>query len=107
MLLRAEHLESATYSLCSRLPRTAYDQSYRGKQNEVMKGPIPTRPLLLSVTVVVLIAAHGAILSYVWSHTGATAAVLSGAIVLMVVKHLGLLGSLYALLRRHFRRNSQ
>jgi len=107
MLLRAEHWECATYSLSSRLPHTAYDQSYRGKRNEVMSGPIPTRPLMLSVAVVALIAAHGAVLSCVSSHTGATAAVLSGAIVLMVVKHLGLLGPLYALLRRHLRRNSR
>jgi hypothetical protein len=68
-----------------------------------MKAPSRMRILILSVAVVVLIAAHGAVLTFVSSHTGATTAVLSGAIVLVVIKHLGLLGPLYALFRRHFR----
>jgi hypothetical protein len=63
-----------------------------------------TRTLMLSVGVVVLIAGHGIILSYVLSHTTLSATVVSGVIILVVIKHLGWLavlpGPLYALFRR-------
>jgi membrane protein YdbS with pleckstrin-like domain len=49
---------------------------------------------------VVLIAGHGIILYYVSSHTALSVAVVSGVLVLVVVKHLGLLGQLSALFRR-------
>jgi hypothetical protein len=66
-----------------------------------------TRTLMLSVGAVVLIAGQGIILSYVLSHTALTAAVVSGVIVLVVIKHPGwlavLLGPLSALFRRRFR----
>jgi hypothetical protein len=66
-----------------------------------------TRPLRLSVGVVVLIASHAIILSYVLPHTALSATVVSGVIILVVIKHLGLLavwlGPLYALFRRRSR----
>jgi hypothetical protein len=49
---------------------------------------------------VVLLAGHGVILYFISSHWMATSAVLSGVIILLAVKHLGLLGSVYALFRR-------
>jgi len=70
-----------------------------------MKGHrrLMTRTLMLSVGVVVLIAGHGIILSYVLSHTALSATVVSGVIILVVIKHLRLLavwlGPLYALFR--------
>jgi hypothetical protein len=59
--------------------------------------------LVLSAGVVALIASHGIILYYVSSHTALSAAVLSGVTILVVIKHLGLLGPLYALFRRRSR----
>jgi hypothetical protein len=63
-----------------------------------------TRTLMLSMGVVVLIAGHAIILSYVLSHTALLAAVVSGVMILVVITHLGwlavLLGPLYALFRR-------
>ena len=53
--------------------------------------------LLLLVAV---LAGHGVILYYALSHVTLSAAVLSGAIILLVIKHVGLLGPLYALFRR-------
>jgi hypothetical protein len=65
-----------------------------------------TRPWVLPVSAVVLIAGP-AILYYILSHVGLPAALVSGVIILMVIKHLGLLavllGPLYALFRRRFR----
>jgi membrane protein YdbS with pleckstrin-like domain len=55
------------------------------------------------VGVVVLIAGHGIILYYVSSRTALSAAIVLGVIVLVVVKHLGLLSPLYALVRRRSR----
>ena len=52
-------------------------------------------PILL-----VLLAGHGVILYYLSSHVMLSTAVLSGAMILLVIKHVGLLGPLYALLRR-------
>lgn len=63
------------------------------------------RILMLSVGVAVLVAGHGAILSYVLSHTALSAAVMSGVIILVVIGHLGLLSPLYALFRRRSRSN--
>lgn len=55
---------------------------------------------MVLVGVVVLIAGHGIILYYFSSHAALSAAAISGVIVLVVVKHLGLLRPLYALLRK-------
>ena len=72
---------------------------------EAMKGH--TRPFkrrwVVLIGALALIAAHATILRYVWQHTVMSAAVVSGVIILVVIKHLGLLGSLFALLRRHSR----
>jgi hypothetical protein len=66
-----------------------------------------TRTVMLSVGVVVLIAGHGIILSYVWSYTALSAAVVAGVLMLVVITHLGWravwLGPLVALFRRRFR----
>jgi hypothetical protein len=48
---------------------------------------------------VALIALHATILRYVLPHASLSAAVVSGVIILLVIKHLGLLGSLFALFR--------
>jgi membrane protein YdbS with pleckstrin-like domain len=59
--------------------------------------------LLIPVGVVMLVA-HSVVMYYVLSHTAMSAAVLSGVIVLIAIKHVGLLGPLYALLSRRPRR---
>jgi drug/metabolite transporter (DMT)-like permease len=69
-----------------------------------MNGPphlLPRRrPWILAVLLVLLLAGHGVILYYASSRVNLSAAVLSGAIILLVLKHVGLLGPVYALLRR-------
>ncbi len=60
---------------------------------------------MLPVLVIVLLAAHGVILYYVSSRVMLSAAVLSGAIILLVLKHVGLLGPVYALFRRRHSRH--
>jgi membrane protein YdbS with pleckstrin-like domain len=52
----------------------------------------------------VLIAGHGVILYYVSSHMAVSAAAIAGVILLVFVKHLGLLGPLYAMLRKRRKR---
>jgi uncharacterized membrane protein YdfJ with MMPL/SSD domain len=54
--------------------------------------------LILLAAVGVFIAAHGAILYYLSSH--ATVSIAAIAIILVVIKHLGLLGPLLAWFRR-------
>jgi hypothetical protein len=67
-----------------------------------MKGP---RRLWLALAIaVVLIAGHGVFLYYISSHMAVSAAVIAGVILLVLVKHLGLLGPLYAMLRKRRRR---
>ncbi len=59
------------------------------------------RPWMLLVLVGVIgLAAHSVVMYYVLSHTALSAAVVSGMIVLIVLKHLGLLDPLYAVFRR-------
>jgi len=62
-----------------------------------------TRTLVLSMGLAVLIAGHGIIFYYILRHRTLSAAVLSGVFLLVVIKHLGLLGPLYALFRRRSR----
>jgi membrane protein YdbS with pleckstrin-like domain len=97
--------ELATCSLFSRWPRDGLDYGNCDQRIESMKthSRLLTRSLVLSVAVVVFIAGHGIILYYVSSHTALRAAVLSGVIILVVIKHLGMLGPLYALFRRRSR----
>jgi len=60
----------------------------------------------LALLVVIFIAGHGTILYYVSSHVAVSAAVASGVIVVVVIKHLGLFGRLYRLFRQS-RRNAK
>ena len=53
---------------------------------------------------VALVAGHGAVLSYAYSHVALSAGLIAGAGLLVVVKHLGLLGPVFALFRRHGRK---
>ena len=63
------------------------------------------RPWMLMVPVgVILLVAHSVVLYYALSHKALSATVASGLIVLIVIKHLGLFGPLYALFRRRARR---
>jgi hypothetical protein len=55
---------------------------------------------MLPVLLVAFLAGHGVIVYYVWSHMMLSAAVLSGGIILLVLKHVGLLGPMYVLFRR-------
>jgi hypothetical protein len=63
------------------------------------------RVWILPVLLVVLLASHGVILYYGFSQVIPSAAVLSGAIILLVIKHVGLLGPVYALFRGRRSRN--
>lgn len=72
-----------------------------------MKGPdhLRMRSWMLLVPVgVVVLATHSVVLYYVVSPTALSAAVVSGVIALIVIKHLGLIGPLYALFRRRPKR---
>ena len=62
-----------------------------------------THPLLLVVGGVVLIAVHVVFFNRLW-HAGASLAVVSGLLLVMIVKHLGVFGSLYGLFRRRSQR---
>jgi len=63
-----------------------------------------TRFLILSAAALVLVSGHAIFLRYVVSHTALSGAVLLGVIALVVLKHVGLLGALYAAFRRRTRR---
>jgi hypothetical protein len=54
---------------------------------------------MVFLAVAVLIVAHGVILYYASSHVALPFAVISGVLLLVVVKHLGVLGSVFALFR--------
>ena len=55
---------------------------------------------ILPVLAIVLVLGHGVILYYVSSHVAMSATVVAGVVVLLVIKHLGLLVPLSALFRR-------
>lgn len=57
------------------------------------------RPWLALAGAAILIAGHGVILYYVSSHLALSAAMIAAVIGLIIVKHLGLLGPLYAAAR--------
>ena len=61
---------------------------------------------MLPLAVVILIAGHGILLYYFSSHVALPMAIVSGVTILMLIKHLGLLGPVYALFRRRARRNA-
>ena len=55
--------------------------------------------LALAISVL-LIAGHGVVVYFLSSHLAASTAVFAGVFILVVLKHLGLLGPFYAMLRR-------
>jgi uncharacterized membrane protein (GlpM family) len=59
--------------------------------------------MLLLLAGIIGIAVHSAALYYVLSHARVSAAVVSGVIILVLIKHLGLLGPVYAWFRRRSR----
>jgi membrane protein YdbS with pleckstrin-like domain len=72
---------------------------------------MPTREskhaFLLAIVAIALMAGHGVVLYYVSSHVAASAAIVSGMVLLVVVKHLGLIGALHAWWRRRLRHRSE
>lgn len=64
------------------------------------------RVWMLPVLLVGLLAGHGVILYYVSSHVALSVAVLAGAVILVVIKHLGLLGRVFARYRRRRSRDA-
>lgn len=48
-----------------------------------------------------LIAGHGLMLYYASSHMALSAGIVTGIVLIAVIKHLGLLGPAFALFRRH------
>ena len=67
-------------------------------------GGARARIWVLAVAAITLIAGHGIVLYYFSSHVALSALVVSGAIILMVIKHLGLLA---AFLGPRYRRNKE
>jgi|SoiMethySBSTD1v2_1073268.scaffolds.fasta_scaffold43651_5 hypothetical protein len=65
-------------------------------------GRLFARSWILALVLVAFIAGHG-ILFYVLSHRLLAASVASGLILLVMIKHIGLLSPLYAVLRRCLR----
>jgi len=59
-----------------------------------------TRHWMLLVGIGLLVVLHLWGLRYLLSHARLSSAVLAGALILIVLKHLGLLGSVYGLVRR-------
>ena len=55
---------------------------------------------ILALLAVLLVVGHGIVLYYASSHLALSAGLVSGVVLLIVVKHLGLLGPAYALFRR-------
>jgi hypothetical protein len=66
---------------------------------------VRSRLRMLPVLLVGLLAGHGLILYYVSPHVALPDAALLGAVILLVMKHVGLFGQLYALIRRRRSRN--
>jgi hypothetical protein len=70
-----------------------------------MKGDsrLLTRPWMLLVGAVVLIAGHTLVLRYALQHKRLSSTTVAGVMILVVIKHLGLLTPLYARFRRRSR----
>jgi hypothetical protein len=58
---------------------------------------------LLAAAVLVLLALHGSVLLYVAQHAALSTSVLGGVIILVVIKHLGWFGAVYAWLKSRAR----
>jgi membrane protein YdbS with pleckstrin-like domain len=72
------------------------------------RGHLPSRAFMLSAgAILLLIVGHGLILYYALSRTALSVTVVLAVIVLVVIKHLGLLGPLYALFRLRSRSNTR
>jgi membrane protein YdbS with pleckstrin-like domain len=67
-------------------------------------GQLFRRGWILPAAIIALIAVHGIVLQYVMSHLALSTAAIAGVIVVVAIKHIGLLGPAYAWLRRYFRR---
>jgi hypothetical protein len=63
------------------------------------------RVWLIAVIALVLIAGHGVILYAASKHLALSAGLVGGIAVLIIVKHLGFLGPVFALFRRYKRRS--
>jgi hypothetical protein len=59
-----------------------------------------TRHWMLLVGIGLFVVLHLWGLRYIWSHARLSSTVLAGMLILIVIKHWGLLGSLHVLLRR-------
>jgi L-lactate permease len=59
--------------------------------------------LPLAIVAIVLVAGHGVVLHYVSG--AASAAIVSGVVLLVFVKHFGLIGALHVWWRRRLRRD--
>ncbi len=64
---------------------------------------ISAHPALLSGAIILLMAGHGAVV-YFFRHLALSTTLVSGIVLLVVIKHLGLVAPLCAYLRRRFRR---
>ena len=58
------------------------------------------RVWIVAVLAVLIVAAHGSVLYYASSHMALSAGIIAASVVLIAIKHLGLLGSVFALFRR-------
>ncbi len=65
------------------------------------RGRLFVHASILVAGAVVLIAAHGIVLRYLSGHAALPAAAVAGVVILVVVKHLGLIGVLSAKFWRH------
>ena len=89
-------------AFCSRDgPIAARNYEHRNEQADTMMGHrrLLTRPWILLVAAAILIG-HGIVLYYISSNTSLSVGVLASVIILVVIKHLGLLAPLFALFRR-------
>jgi hypothetical protein len=74
----------------------------RSERDEVGAAPRRHRWLFL-FGAIAIIAAHGVALQYLVSHAAISMTVVVGVLVLIVVKHLGLVGAALAMVRRLWR----
>lgn len=73
--------------------------TYRlGSRADLMKRAHVLKYCLIALLAGVLIAVHGIALNHLSSHM--TRAIVSGLVLLVLLKHIGLLGSIHAFLKR-------
>ena len=75
---------------------------------DVLCGSEPTRQWLryswlVAAAAIVLVAVHGIVLHYIWSHALVSTTAVIGIVAVILIKHLGLFGSAFAALRRYLR----